>query len=148
MRRLAVILGAGGAAFLAAVFYLTDKAMMRGDPLSLLGQLFLDVNPVAKLVLIGLFGSLVAIGVVGMVRLTARAGAPSEALKTASYVCPLAGVATAGYLLYLTLSVAARLHVTNLAIMAPSLAEGALTAAVGLLAGALAAGLSGRRAPS
>ena len=145
---LAVILGAGGAAFLAAVFYLTDKAMMTGDPLKLLGQLVLDADPIAKLTLLMLFGSLLAITVVGIVRLTARARAPSEALRTASYVCPLAGVAAAGYVLYLTLSVAARLHVTNLAVMAPSLAEGALTAAVGLLAGALAAGLSGRRAPS
>jgi hypothetical protein len=148
MRILAILLGVAGAALLAAVFMLASEGRLEGDPLSLLGQLFLDADPIAKLMMMLVIAAAVITTIVGASGLVRPAGAPSAALTTLSWVCPLMGLLAGAYVAANTYSAVQRLHVTRLAVYAPSLAEGALAAAAGALVGALAAGLNAARTRS
>ena len=148
MRILAILLGVAGAALLAAVFMLASEGRLEGDPLSLLGQLFLDADPIAKLVMMLVIVAAVIVTIVGASGMVRPAGAPSPLLAMLGWACPLIGVLAGVYVAANTYSVVQQLHVTRLAIYAPSLAEGALAAAAGVLVGALAAGLNAARTQS
>lgn len=142
MRVFALMLGLVGAAMLAGVFVLAAKAEFTGDPLYILFQLFLDADPIAKLVLLVLAPSLIFITVVGLFGLIRQPGPPSDLLTGLSYACPVAGLAAGAYAAFNAYTAAMRVHVTDFRVVAPSLAEATLVAAAGLLVGALAAGFN------
>ena len=99
--------------------------------------MFMDATPVAKIVLVGLFligAAALVILLLGLTGLSkGRAGA-ARFLETAMAAAPIAALFGAAYGLMTSFIGVANTNVTNLAVIAPGVAEALLSVTVGSLA--------------
>ena len=99
--------------------------------------MFMDATPVAKVVLVGMILAGVAallILLLGLARSSKGMAGAARFLEVAMAAIPIAAVFGAAYGLMTSFIGVANSNVANLAVIAPGIAEGLLSAAVGSLA--------------
>ena len=142
MRKLSLVLGVGGVGLLIAGVWLAKWAQVPGDPLSVMGMLLLDADPLGKLALLGVLGCLGIVVVSGGSALARTQGRPSDALMVLGWVACGLGVLQGVYGGLNVSSAMVRTNTTSLLIIAPSVAEVMLIAGIGLIVGALGLGIN------
>lgn len=142
MRGLALIMGVGGLALVVAAVGLAIWAYVPGDPLSIIGTLLADADPIAKVALFLVVGCLAAITVVGGSTLFRSSRGSSDGLMVLGWIAPGVGVLAAIYGGLNIRTAVVRTNTTNLMVIAPSVAEVILIAGISLLVGGLALGIN------
>ena len=140
MRWFALLCGVLGAGLLAGTYYFAGVGQV---PVSL--ELMLGGSPFSHLAYLILTGSLVVVILLTTSRLPwrrhERPEAPPDILIAIAVAAPSVGLLVGAYVGFNIQQPATRLHVTNVMVIAPTVAEALLVASVGLLVGATAAGL-------
>ena len=98
--------------------------------------MFMDATPVAKIVLVGLFligAAALVILLLGLVRPSKGNAGAARFLETAMAAAPIAALFGAAYGLMTSFIGVANSNVTNLAVIAPGIAEGLLSITLGSL---------------
>jgi hypothetical protein len=141
VRWIAILCGAAGAAFLVGAFQFA-----RVGQITVGLELMLSGSPFSHVAYFILIGALIAVTWLTTTRLRwsspDRSEAPPDVLFAIAVAAPALGLLVAAYEGLNIYRAASRLHVTNVAVIAPTVAEALLVASVGLLVGATAAALS------
>jgi hypothetical protein len=141
MRGVALILAVGGLGLVIAAVALARWAQVPGDPFAVIGMLLLDADPIAKLALLVILGSLAFVVVSGGSALVRPQGGPSDGLVILGWIAAGLGVLTGLYGGMNIRAAMVRTNTTNLMVIAPSVAEVMLIAGIGLFVGALGLGI-------
>jgi hypothetical protein len=140
MRVLAMVWAALAVVGAAAVIVFANIGVMPVG-LGLPWILFLDADPIAKLVMLMLAMTLATVIVMAGTQALKRSGSPSEFLRIAGLVAPGLGLLGSLYV-GINIGIAAAALKPPLPVMAPGLAELCQTAAMGFAVGAVALWLS------
>lgn len=140
MKATAIILGLGGILLVLSAIALGAWAGMPANPLAVLGILLSQAGPLAKLVLLWLAVLAVVIAIMGAAR-RARGGRSGNRsrLTVLSVMAPGLGLASTVLSCLTIRGLMERTGVSDLRIIAPSLAEAIMPLGLGLLVGAAAA---------
>ena len=142
MRTLALILGFGGLALAAAAVGLAMWAHVEGDPLSVIGMLLADADPIGKVALFLILAGFAVIAVSGGLALARPGGRPQDALMVLGWAAPGLGLLAALYGALNIRTAMARTGTTHLMVIAPSVSEVMLIAAIGLMVGGVGLGVN------
>ena len=142
MKGIAIGFGLAGVLLLGGAVLLASWAGLPGG-LGVLGLLFMDADPIVKLVMMLLGPTCLAVLVMGAVELVRNPPrGPSDGLGVLAYTAAGAGLLAA---LYGSINIYLAVMATgtrNLKVVAPSVSEMMLAAGLGLLVGAVAAALN------
>ena len=142
MRRLTIVLGVAGLILVMASYIITDIGEMGGSPLDRIGGMIIDFDPILKVATMLLAVATVVMVFGSLPQLARPSASPdTDMLMVLTYGSVGVGLVAAAYGVYNISRAVQNIGPVSFPVMAPSVAEAVLMAAIGLIVGAIGAGL-------